>query len=69
VSASRATFHGRRRARAKTSAPNRIRSVRVATAPSSTHGSHVSMEPIAIASQVKKPSQPCSSAATAMSSS
>ena len=48
--ASRASFHGRRRGGANTSAPIVTRSVRIAIAASTIHGSYSSSSPIAIAS-------------------
>ena len=43
-----------------------MRSVLTATAPSSAHGSQVSIGPMLIPSQVKKPSQPEASASRAI---
>jgi hypothetical protein len=63
--ASRATFHGRRRASGKIIAPSRIRCVLTATAPSSVHGSQVSIGPTLMPSQVKNPSHPCASTSCA----
>ena len=67
MSACRATSHGLRRGSEKTMAPSVSRLVRTAAAPSRVHGSNVSMGPMAMPSQAKKPSQPASSAATAIS--
>src|SRR5690554_1900809 len=78
VSASRASFQGSRRGTAKTIAPRRTREVPEATAPRIVMGSHVSTcdngwplhSEVLVSdtpSHVKKPSQPCSSAATAIS--
>ena len=50
VVASRASFHGRRRDGANTSAPSRIRSVRAAIAASRIQGTDISPSPMAIAS-------------------
>src|SRR4051794_5292266 len=67
VSACRATSHGLRRGSENTIAPSVIRLVRTAAAPSSVHGSNVSIAPTLMPSQAKNPSQPASSAATAIS--
>src|SRR5690606_15860375 len=70
VSACCTTSHGRRRGSANTIAPSAIRSVRAAAAARIPHGSNVStgIERRLSPSHEKKPSQPASSAPTAMSS-
>ena len=63
----RATSHGLRRGSENTMAPSVIRLVRTAAAPSTVHGSNVSIGPTLMPSQAMKASQPASSAATAIS--
>ena len=67
VIASRASFHGRRRAGGVTTAPSRTRSVRIAMAAITTHGSYIVHRSDCDPVPVNTPSQPAPSARAASS--